>query len=278
MAYLVEEMDRSAVGLAMGLYIASSTLGGMGGRLAVAAIADFGGGWRVGVGAIGAFSLACSVFFTLALPPQRQAGAQGRTMAILPAIQMHLSDVGPRYLYALGFLLMGAFVTTYNYIGFRLAAPPFSLSQATIGFVFVIYLVGAITSPIVGELAGRYGRRRVIGYAIVLMPLGVLATLPASLPLTIFGVGLVTAGFFGGHSVASSWVGLRAATARAQASALYLFFYYLGSSVAGSVGGWAFASAGWPGVAAFIGALAALALSVALKLARVPPPAHLRPS
>ena len=36
MAYLVEEMDRSAIGLAMGLYIAGNTLGGMGGRLASA--------------------------------------------------------------------------------------------------------------------------------------------------------------------------------------------------------------------------------------------------
>ena len=72
MAYLAEEMDRSAIGLAMGLYIAGSTLGGMGGRLAVAAIADLGG-WRAGVGAIGAVSLVCSILFALSLPPQRAA-------------------------------------------------------------------------------------------------------------------------------------------------------------------------------------------------------------
>ncbi len=109
------------------------------------------------------------------------------------------------------------------------------------------------------------------------MPLGALLTLPDSLPLTIFGVGLVTAGFFGGHSIASSWIGLRAEKARAQASALYLFFYYLGSSVAGSLGGWPLAWAGWPGVAVFVGALAGLALLVALRLARVPPPVHVKP-
>jgi YNFM family putative membrane transporter len=173
---------------------------------------------------------------------------------------------------------MGAFVTTYNYIGFRLAAPPFSLSQATIGLVFVIYLVGAVSSTAMGELAGRFGRRRVIGPAIVLIPIGVLTTLPDSLPLAILGVGLVTAGFFGAHSIASSWIGLRAERAQAQASALYLFFYYAGSSLAGTIGGWVFARGGWPGVAAFVGALSALALVVAVKLARVPPPAHLHPS
>ena len=161
MAYLAEDMDRSAVGFAMGLFIAGNTLGGMGGRLSVAAIADFGG-WRVGVGVIGAFSLVCSVLFALALPPQRASPPKGRAHPILPAIRLHLSDPGLRYLYMLGFLVMGAFVTTYNYIGFRLAAAPFSLSQASIGFVFVIYLVGAVVSPVAGALAGRYGRRRII--------------------------------------------------------------------------------------------------------------------
>jgi YNFM family putative membrane transporter len=73
-------------------------------------------------------------------------------------------------------------------------------------------------------------------------------------------------------------VGLRAETAKAQASALYLFFYYAGSSVAGSIGGWVFTLGAWPGEAAFLGSLSALALVVALKLARVPPPAHLRAS
>ena len=275
MAYLAEEMERSAIGLAMGLYIAGSTLGGMGGRLSVAGIADFAG-WRAGVGAIGAFSLLCSVLFALSLPPQRAAAPKAHALAVWPAIRLHLGDPGLRGLYALGFLVMGAFVTTYNYIGFRLEAPPFSLSQASIGLVFVIYLVGVVAAPAFGELAGRFGRRRVIGPAIVLMPFGALATLSDHLWLTIFGVGLVTAGFFGGHSIASSWIGLRAEKAQAQASALYLFFYYLGSSVAGTLGGLVIPRAGWPGVVAFVGALALLALLVALRLSRVPPPAHLR--
>jgi YNFM family putative membrane transporter len=91
----------------------------------------------------------------------------------------------------------------------------------------------------------------------------------------ILGVGVVTVGFFGGHSIASSWVGLRAGTAKAQASALYLFFYYAGGSVTGTIGGWIFALLRWPGVAAFVGAMSALALLIAIRLARVPPPAHL---
>jgi MFS transporter, YNFM family, putative membrane transport protein len=274
MAHLAEEVERSDVGLAMGLYIAGSTLGGMGGRLSVAAMAEHGG-WRAAVGAIGVFSLLGAALFALALPRERRTEPGAAPTDILPAIRLHLADPGLRSLFTLGFLLMGGFVTIYNYVGFRLSAPPFSLGQTTIGFVFVLYLVGAVVSPIVGELSGRFGRRKVIGFAIALVPLGVLATLPDNLPMIVLGIALVTAGFFGGHSIASSWVGLRAEKARAQASALYLFFYYLGSSVAGSAGGVAFARGGWHGVAAFVGVLAGLAFLVALRLSRVPPPAHM---
>jgi MFS transporter, YNFM family, putative membrane transport protein len=274
MAYLVEEMDRSAIGLAMGLYIAGNTLGGMGGRLAGGALAETGG-WRGAVAIVGLVSLGCAAAFAFALPKERRLPTT-RAMALLPAVRLHFGDPGLRYLFAMGFLLMGAFVTTYNYISFRLEAPPFSLSPTVIGFIYCIYLIGAVASAVMGELAGRYGRRRVIGFAIAFMPIGVALTLPDSLWLTILGVGIVTIGFFGGHSIASSWVGLRAETAKAQASALYLFFYYAGSSLAGSIGGWVFSLAAWPAEAAFIGALSMLALVIAMKLARVPPPAHLR--
>ena len=86
---------------------------------------------------------------------------------------------------------------------------------------------------------------------------------------------MITWGFFGAHSIASSWVGLRAHGARAQASALYLFFYYVGSSLAGSAGGLFFARAGWPGVAGLLAALTGAALVIALRLSKVPPPRHL---
>ena len=277
MAYLTEEMDRSAVGLAMGLYISGSTLGGLSGRLAAASISEFAG-WRAAFAAIGLFSVGCAAAFVFALPEERRAAPKAGLASIGPAIRMHLADPGLRLLFALGFLLLGAFVTTYNYIGFRLAAPPFSLSQTAIGFVFVIYLLGAVASSVAGDLAGRFGRRRVIAPAVALMPLGALLTLSHSLAATILGVALVTVAFFSGHSIASSWIGLRAQSDRAQASALYLFFYYMGSSLAGSAGGLALAAAGWPGVAGFVGALALLACAAALRLSRAPPPAHLQPA
>ena len=85
------------------------------------------------------------------------------------------------------------------------------------------------------------------------------------------GIVVVTVGFFGAHSVASSWVGRRALVDRAQATSLYLLLYYLGSSVLGTAGGWFWAWRGWPGIAGFVACLFGLALLVAIRLAWVAP-------
>ena len=54
----------------------------------------------------------------------------------------------------------------------------------------------------------------------------------------------------------------------AQASALYLFAYYLGSSICGSAGGLAYSHGAWAATAAFAGALLSIALACALSLRR----------
>ncbi|PAD21987.1 hypothetical protein [Terribacillus saccharophilus] len=72
---------------------------------------------------------------------------------------------------------------------------------------------------------------------IVLVLSGTLLTLAVPLVFVIAGIALFTFGFFASHSIASSLVGKRAASHKAQASSLYLFFYYTGSSIFGSLGG-----------------------------------------
>lgn len=167
-----------------------------------------------------------------------------------------------------GFLLMGALVTTYNYVAFLLVAPPYSLPPSIVGMIFVVYLIGIFASAWIGSIAGRVGRGRMLSLMIVLMMVGLALTLLRPLAAIVLGIATVTFGFFGGHSVASAWVGLRATHAKAQAAALYLFSFYVGSSLAGSVGGLFWAWSRWPGVAAFVGAMLVAALMAARIAAR----------
>ena len=82
------------------------------------------------------------------------------------------------------------------------------------------------------------------------------------------GMLLFSAGFFAAHSVASSWIGPRAKRAKGQASSLYLFSYYLGSSIAGTLGGVFWHNYGWNGVGAFIALMLVIALLVGTRLHR----------
>ncbi len=271
MAYVAEEVDAGSVGAAMGLYIAGSALGGMAGRLVVSVVADLEG-WRWALAAVGVAGLAMAEAFRRLAPLSRNfTPSVGRPGALLRSAGSLFTDRAMPLLYLEAFLMMGVFVTIYNYAGFRLMSPPYGLSQAAVGGVFLLYVLGSVSSAKFGTLAGRLGRRKVFWIPVVLLIAGVALTAMTPLALVIAGIAVVTIGFFGAHSIASAWVGRRAQGSRGQAAAFYLFFYYMGSSVLGSAGGFAWTHAGWPGVTAFCLLLGVAALVIGLVLRTVPP-------
>nr|WP_255494891.1 MFS transporter [Luteibacter sp. Sphag1AF] len=270
MTYVSEEIHPESLGFAMGLYIGGNALGGMGGRLISGFAADHAS-WRVAVGVLGGLGLLAAWLVARGLPASRHFQIRRASpKALASSFGSLWRDKGLPWLFAEGFLLMGAFVTIYNYVAYRLLAPPFGLTQSHVGAIFMVYVIGVGSSTWMGTLAGKLGRGRVLWTTFVLMLGGVALTLSAWLPAIIAGIAMLTFGFFGGHSIASSWVGKRADRARAQASSLYLFSYYMGSSVAGSLGGLAWSRWGWHGVAVYVGTLVVLALGIALKLRRLP--------
>jgi len=270
MAYIGEEMDAGALGPAMGLYISGNALGGMTGRIGSALLCDHMP-WNTAIAVIGAISLALSLVFLKYLPPSSNfRKLPFRFRYLYSSVLQNLKDPGLLCLYGLAFLSMGGFVSLYNYIGFRLLATPYDLSQFQVSLIFLVYLLGSFSSGIVGRLILRFGRGMLIRLSIWTMLAGTLITLNDSIPLIVIGVGVYTCGFFSAHAIASSWVGRRARTAKAQASSLYLFSYYLGSSISGTLGGIFWINYGWNGVAAMILMLACCALLVASRLLRVP--------
>jgi YNFM family putative membrane transporter len=271
MAYLAEEIDPRALGRAMGLYVAGNAFGGMTGRVAAGVLTEWGS-WRAALTAIGAVDLVVAVTFFALLPASRNFTPHaGLDPAFhLAAWKRHLTRGSLRSLFLIGFLAMGAFVTVYNYAGFRLAGRPYGLTESQTSLIFVVYLLGMAASSWAGALADRLGRGAVLLAGTAIGLAGVGLTLLAPLPAVIGGVAVVTIGFFTAHSVASGWVGRMATEARGHAASLYLLAYYLGSSVMGSVGGWFWTGYGWAGVAAFTGAQFAVALGLALRLVLTP--------
>jgi len=261
MAYLAEEVEPSSIGLAVGLTIGGNGFGGMAGRLLSATLTD-AFSWRVAIGTMGVLGLIATAIFARTLPPSRHFAARPlRASALLAIYWEQLRDTRLIPLYAVGFLVMGSFVTTYNYVTYYLLAPPYSLTHAQVGLIFIVYLFGIVGSAWIGSQAERVGRRRMLMSMLVLMLAGVALTLLRPLPFVIAGIAVITFALFGAHSVASAWSGQRAHRAKGQATALYLFFYYMGSSVAGAAGGLFWQAGGWPAVAGYITTMLLFALA-----------------
>ncbi|QGF25295.1 MFS transporter [Raineyella fluvialis] len=263
-AYITEETHAASMAAATGLYISGTSLGGLSGRLVSGPITDLTGSWRAGVGAVLGLSVVAAVLFAVLVPPARRFIPRRTSLAeVTRRAAGHLRSPRMLAVFAQAFCLMGAFVTVYNYLGFRLERPPFDLSPTITSLLFLSYLAGTWSSSRATRAAVHRGRRTVLLGAAGLMLTGLALTWLPSIAVVILGLVVLTAGFFAGHAIASALAGMMASEGRAQATALYNFFYYSGSSVMGWAGGYLFTVGGWPAVSVFCGAAVAAAMLAA---------------
>ncbi|MGI2032824.1 MFS transporter [Rhizobium panacihumi] len=251
-AYLAEEVEPRGLGATVGLYIAGTAFGGMCGRVVTGTLVEMFT-WRPALAIMGLLGLAAAIGFFRLLPPSRHftphRGFDPKYH--LSAWFGHMRNPALPCLFAVSFLVMGAFVTSYNYIGYRLVAAPYNLGQTALGMIFTVYVFGIFASWGAGRLGDRFGAFRVMPFSLLTAAIGCMLTLFSPLPLIIAGIVLLTIGFFMSHSLASAQVAKLARGTKGHASSLYLLAYYMGSSVAGTVGGFFFAAAGWPAIVTF---------------------------
>lgn len=250
MAWLSEELDEDILPRAMGLYIAGNTLGGIAGRLIPTGLLDFTG-WRGALLGSAAVSAIFAILFVILLPKQENFRPKKlHFKAEIRAMINHWRNLELGLLFLFAFLGMGAFVSMYNFITFRLIHH-FGLPVTLTGLVFLMYLAGTWSSARVGTIINKYGHGKTFVVSAVLYALGIVMTL-GPLPVLLAGMFIFTAGFFAAHSTASGWVGQAAATNRAEASSMYLLCYYAGSSAVGAASGLVFEATSWTGFIAFI--------------------------
>ncbi|KJQ54930.1 MFS transporter [Microbacterium sp. SA39] len=275
LAYLSEEVAGRYAATAAGSYIAGTTVGGLLGRV-VSGIVGEVGGWQSGILSVAVLCAVAAVLF-LWLTPRSRGFVPGRLRAdrgpgILQRLRAPLRSPVQWALYAQGFLLMGAFVAVYNYLGFHLSGEPFELPSWLVTLLFLAYLAGTVSSPWAGAIASRIGRFPVLLTSIGVMVAGAGLMLVAAAPVVLVGLLLFTAGFFGAHAVASGWTPVAVDPAsRAQASSLYYFAYYAGSSVFGWMLGLVLGSASWSWFVAVVVAMCAAAALAAWSALRQAP-------
>jgi len=264
MAYLGEEIEPGSLGAAMGLYISGNAAGAVFGRV-FSGVTGGMFGWETAVAGTGLISIAAAFVFWRSLPASQNFKAKQADLAGLGKGMLgHMRSPAMICLFIMGFMLLGSNTALFNFISYELMQEPYGMSQTFVGWLFLIMVVGMFSSVLTGRLLDRFGRRRTLMANLLLAAAGTAVTLVPDLTVKIIGIGIFTFGFFVSHSVASGWVSRIAATNKSQASSLYLFLYYGGSTAAGPLGGFFWTGGGWPGLAGmmivFLGAAVLSAL------------------
>jgi YNFM family putative membrane transporter len=142
LAYLAEEVAWESLGVVVSLYLSGNTFGGMWGRVFSNLAAEWGG-WRWATVLIGGIGLLMALLFKYLLPLSNHfESKQISTSYKIRQMRIFLRDRVLLCMFCIAALMMGTFVSIYNYLSFRLEAPPFSLPSYIIASVFLMYMVG----------------------------------------------------------------------------------------------------------------------------------------
>ena len=268
-AYINEEWELG-VGRAMSAYVSGTVLGGFCGRMLAGLIASRFL-WRPAFAVLGVLSAVAGLLVWAWLPTgKRFVKAEGENSspvflaaASLSAMARHMRN--PRLLaaYAVGFCVLFSMLATFTYVNFYLAAPPFGWSAAALGFLFVVYLAGAVATTIAGRWIDRAGHRLTISIAFGGGIAGILLTLFPSIPLILLGLALCSSGTFIAQAASTSYVGTIAREARAAAVGLYVLFYYVGGSFGAAIPGQFWNRGGWRACVTLIASVQMLTILIA---------------
>ncbi|PIF45543.1 YNFM family putative membrane transporter [Chryseobacterium sp. 52] len=245
LAYLTEEVNISVVGLAISMYLSGNTIGGMSGRIFATILAgEFG--WRNAVLIIGIESLILGLIFWKLFPESKFFNPQKTDYSLkIKQMRRFFNDSYMLRLYFIAALLMGTFVSVYNYLSFRLEARPFSLSHFVIAFIFLMYVFGVLGTMITSRLSKRFSRNLILKGSVLFMLSGTALLLSEHIYVVIFGLGLFTLSFFAAHTMASQMTALHAKQGKSSATSIYWLFYYFGSSILGSGTGYILHAFSW---------------------------------
>jgi YNFM family putative membrane transporter len=270
MAHVGSEAHPPRLGWIMGLYIGGTSAGGALGRLVSGALVG-GFSWRWSTAAATLMCAAAIGVFVWKLPPTTGVRVPS-VPALLPQPRRRGSCLRAHptnwRLCFVGFAVMGAYVATFSLLAFRLQRPPFEFPMLAISLLYLLGLSGAVSSPLAGRLADRWGPRRALMASLTLTGAGSAVTIANRPWVVVAGLVVFTAAFFASHAVATGWVSRTAGDFGGRASASYLTAYYLGSAVLAAMSGLIYQQAGWPITALALIALIAAAL---LAIASAPP-------
>ena len=261
-AHLAPEGKRGQV---VGNVMSGTMLGIMLSRPVASFIAQVSSWHTVFFISTGVMLLLMAVLFR-ALPRSEPAHRSSYGALLLSMLRLVRSTPVLRRRAAYQFGLFGAFSLFWTTTPLLLAGPLYGLSQAGIALFALAGVAGAVSAPLAGRLADRGFVRIGSGLAMLLAAasfgLTHLAAPGSPLSLSLFVAAAIVLDF---GVTANLVLGQRVifalgAEARARLNGMFMAFFFLGGAVGSGVGGWAYASGGWPMASAIGLALPGMAL------------------
>ena len=270
LSYLSEHCSMAEAAGAFAAYITGNVASNLFGRLFSAGLADHFG-LETNFIVFAALNLAGALLVYAALRGttmfERKMGAHHSPFE---SWGVHLRDPRLRASFAIGFLILFAFIGTFTYVNFVLVRPPLALGMMAIGFVYFVFLPSIFTTPLAGRAVARFGTRSTFWGALAVAAVGLPLLLASQIATVVIGLALVGIGTFFAQAIATGFVGRTATVDHAAANGLYLASYFTGGLAGAAVLGQLFDRFGWGACVAGIGValLAAAMLAVRLREAR----------
>lgn len=239
MAWVVDNVVPHAVTRVGALYIAGTTVGGMGGRLLAGFLTEALGDWHRG---LLASALLLAIMGGVAHLLMPKAGVRRRAAASVRAEDAHAWT--RRAMYLLAFVGMIVHAGIYNAAAFQGAAV-FGLGPGAIAVLFLAYVAGTISSTVAGRAASRIPLRVIQVGGIGLSAVGIAISLIPHLWALILGLLLLSGGFFAMHALANS-TAARLSPQPSAGAARYNLAYYIGTSAGAIAFGGLWDAGGWP--------------------------------
>ncbi|MES1150401.1 MAG: MFS transporter [Dongia sp.] len=269
LAYLAEQCSAKAAGGAFAAYITGNVASNLFGRLMSAAVADHFG-LAANFHLFAALNVAGALLALVTLGKAKPMEASGASGSALSGWIAHLRNPALRAAFAIGFLILFAFIGTFTYVNFVLVRGPLGLTPMQVGLVYFVFLPSILTTPLAGHVVGRLGTRPTFWSSLALAGIGLPFLVSGDLLLILTGLILVGIGTFFAQAAATGFVGRAATGDRGSAGGIYLACYFLGGLVGSAVLGQVFDRLGWPACVLGIGIALALAALLAFRL-RLPP-------
>lgn len=266
-AYLSEEFRASGLARMTTTYIGGTVMGGFSGRFITGHVGDWLN-WRWAFVVLAAINLTGALIVWLRLPASRAFVANRNLATGLHILLRHVRNPRLLAICALGCCLLFSMLGTFTYINFYLSKPPFSLTSAGLANVFMVYLVGAVITPMTGPIIARHGFLPSVLGGLLVSACGLMLTLLTWLPAVLVGLVLCSCGVFVCQSATIGRIAERVQEGRSLATGLYYLCYYAGGALGTWIPGLAYEQFAWTGAVVAIASFQLLAAWIAQRYLR----------